>query len=106
MSISVKCDSFKNNSWRKCCDNCLGSLFKCYIGKGYFKSRDYINHMNMHYNDTILYITCIMCNVNQHISGFRFIQYMCRLCIFLHRNRCRNTKDRFKEYAEIFNINV
>ena len=27
--------------------------------------------MNIHYNDPNLYITCWMCNVNQHISGFR-----------------------------------
>ena len=41
-----------------------------------------------------------MCNENQHISGFRFKNLMCRLCIYLHRNRYTHTKDRFEEYAE------
>ena len=45
-----------------------------------------------------------MCNVNQHISGFRFQNFKCRLCIYIHRYRYTHTKDRFKEYAEKFNI--
>ena len=68
MSTSLKCGGCKDKSWIKCCDKCLDSLFECYICKGYFKNRDYINHMNIHYNDPILYITCIMSNENQHIS--------------------------------------
>ena len=32
--------------------------------------------MNIHYNDPSLYITCIMCNENQHISGFRFKNFV------------------------------
>ena len=54
------------------------SLFECYICKGYFKNRDCINHMNIHYNDPSLYITCIMCNKNQQISGFSFKNFKCR----------------------------
>ena len=57
----------------KCCDKCFDSFFKCYIcSKGHLKNRDYIIHMKINYNDPNLYITCIICNVNQHISGFRF----------------------------------
>ena len=66
-----------HESWRKCCDKCLDSLFECYICKGYFKNRDYNNHMNIHYNDPSLYITCNMCNENQNISGFRFKNFKC-----------------------------
>ena len=73
MSTTVKCGGCKDKSWRKCCDKCLDSLFECYICQGYFKNRDYISHMNIHYNDPSLYITFNMCNENQHISGFRFI---------------------------------
>ena len=76
MYTSVKCDSCKDKSCRKCCDNCLDNSFKCYICKDYFKNRDYINHMNIHYNDPNLYITCIRCNVNQHISAFSFKNFL------------------------------
>ena len=60
--------------------------------------------MNIHYNDPNLYITCIMCNVNQHISGFRFKNFKCRLCIYLHRYRYRNTTDRLRDNVKKFNI--
>ena len=62
--------------------------------------------MNMHCNDPNLYINCIMCNVNQHVSGFRFQNFKCRLCIYLHRYRYTHTKNRFKECAQRFNIKV
>ena len=71
MSKSVKCDSYKDKSWRRCCDKCLDSFFECYICKDYFKSRHFFNHMNIHYNDPNLHISCITYNVNQHINGFR-----------------------------------
>ena len=106
MSKSVKCDNCKDKSWRGCCNKCLNSSFECYICKGYFKNRDYINHMNIHNNDPNLYITCIMCNVYQHISGFRFKNFKCRLCIYLHRYRNKQTRDRFRENIEKFNIKV
>ena len=64
MPKSVKCVSCKDKFLRRCCDKPLDSLFECYICKGYFKNRHYINHMNIYYSDLILYITCIMCNVN------------------------------------------
>ena len=51
MSKSKKCVSCKDKSWRRCCDKCLDSLFECYICKGYFKNRHFINHMKIHYND-------------------------------------------------------
>ena len=80
MSKSLNCVSCKDVSWRSCCDKCLDSLFECYIFKGDFKNRHYTNHMIIHYNGPNLYITCIMCNVNQHIIGFRFKNFKCRLC--------------------------
>ena len=104
MSFSVKCFNCKDKSWRRCCDKCLFSLFECYICKGYFKNRHYINHMNIHYNDPNLYITCITYNVCQHISEFRFKNLKCRITIYLHRYRYKNTRDRFKKYVEKFNI--
>ena len=64
MSTSVKCDSCKGKSLKKCCYKYSDSLFKSYICKSYFKNRNYINHVNMNSNDPNLYITCIMCNVN------------------------------------------
>ena len=57
MSESVKCDSCKDKSWRRCCDKSLDILLYYYICKGFFENRHYINHMNMHYNDPDLYIT-------------------------------------------------
>ena len=57
MYKSVKCYSCKNKSWRKCFDECLDSLFRCYICKSYFMNRDYINRLSVHYNDPNLYIT-------------------------------------------------
>ena len=56
--------------------------------------------MNKLYKDPDLYKTCIMCNVNQHLSGFRFKTFKCRLSIYLHRYGYKNTKNRFKEYTE------
>ena len=106
MSTSVKCDSCKDKSWSRCCDKCLDSLFQCYIYKCYFQNRQYINHMNMQYNDPNLYITCIMCNLNQRISGFRFKNFRCRLCIYLHRYGYKHIGDRFRDYVEKFNIEV
>ena len=103
---SVKCYTCKDRSWRKCCDKRLDSLFECYICKGYFKNRYYIIHMNMHHNDPDLYLTCIMCNVNQQFSGLRFKVFKFRLCIYLHRYRYTHTINRLKEYAENFNIKV
>ena len=47
-----------------------------------------------------------MCNVNQHISVFRFKQFRCTLCVYIHRYRYTRTKNRFKEYADRFNIKV
>ena len=102
MSKSVECDSCKDKTWRRCFGKCLDSLFECYICKDYFKNRHYINHMDIHYNDPSLYLTCIMCKVNQHISGFRFTNFHCRLCIYLHRYRYGQTRDKFKEYVERF----
>ena len=55
MSTSVKCGGCKDKSWRKCCDKCLDSLIEGYICKGYFKNIEYINHMNIHYNDPSVY---------------------------------------------------
>ena len=90
MSKSAKCVKCKDKSWRRCCDKFLDSLFEYYICKGYFRNRHYIDQMNIHYIDSNLYITCIMCNVNQHISGFNFKNFKCRLYIYLHRYRYKN----------------
>ena len=54
MFTSVKCDSCKGKAWK------------------------------MHYNDPNLYITCVIFKVTQHISGFRSIDFKCRLYIYLH----------------------
>ena len=62
--------------------------------------------MNIHYNDPNLYIICVMCNVNQNISGFRFKTFKYRLCFYLHRYRYKHTRDRFREYFEKFNKEV
>ena len=106
MSKSVNCDSCKDKSWGRCGDKRLDSLFECYICRGHFKKRDFNSHMDMHYNDPNLYITCTMCKVNQHISGFKFKNFTCRLCVYVHRYRYTRTKDRFKKYAVGFNIKV
>ena len=97
MSKSVKCDSCKDKSGSGCCDKYLDNLFECYICKGHFKNRDYISHMDMYYNDPNLYIACLRCKVNQHISGFGFKNFKCRLCVYDHRYRHTRTKDRFRE---------
>ena len=62
--------------------------------------------MNIHYNDPNLYVTCNMCNVNQHNSGFRFESFKCRLCFYLHGYRYKHTRDRFREYVERCDIEV
>ena len=101
MSKPVKCDSCKTNFCNSCCDKCSDTLCECY-----FMNREYISHMDIHYNDPNLYITCIMCKVNQYISGFKFKNFKCRLCAYVHRYRYTRTKDRFREYAEKLKIKV
>ena len=56
--------------------------------------------MNIHYNDPSLCITCIMCNENQHNSRFRFKNFKCRFCIYLHRYRYTHTKDNSRNLPE------
>ena len=56
--------------------------------------------MNILYNDPELFITCIMCNVNQHVSGFRIRNFKCMICVYLHRYRYKHIGDRFGEYVE------
>ena len=62
--------------------------------------------MSIHYNDPKLCITCMECILNRHIRWFIFKNFKCRLCVFIRRYRYTHTRDRFKEYAEKFNIKV
>ena len=44
------------------------------------------------------------CNVNKHISHYRFKHYTCRICLYLNRYRFGHTKERYKEHAKKNNI--
>ena len=58
--------------------------YSCYVCENVVKVRDYIEHLEKHYNDKSLYLTCCMCGVNKHNSYYRFRNAKCRLCIYLH----------------------
>ena len=62
--------------------------------------------MVKHYNDPNQYLTCINCKVNKHISECRFKHYTSRICLYLNRYRFGRTKERFREYARKFNLEV
>ena len=101
----MKFDKCKNKQRRECCDNCKELEYCCYICKDIVKVKDYIKHLEKHYNDKNLNLAC-MCRVNKHISYYRFRNAKCRLCTYLHRYRHTYAKDRFREYVKRFNINV
>ena len=102
----MKCDKSKNKPWKECCNDCKELDYCCYICKDIVKVKNYIKHLGGHYDNPDQYLACNMCKVYKHISFCRFRNGRCKLCIYLNRYRFTHTKDRFKEYAEKFNIKV
>ena len=62
--------------------------------------------MHIHFSDPDQYLVCSLCNVNQHISNYRFKHFTCRECVYLRRYRFRHTKERFLEQAKKYNFEV
>ena len=102
----MKCDKCKNKPWKECCDDCKELDCCCYICKDIVKVKHYIKLLGEYYVNPDQYLECNMCNVHKHFSLFRFRNGRCRLCIYLNRYRYTHTKDRFKEYAEKFIIEI
>ena len=102
----MKCNKCKNKPWKECCNDCKELDYSCYICNDICKIKDYIKHFGEHYDNPDQYLECNVCKVSKHISFFRFTNGRCRLCIYLQRYRYKHAKDRFKEYAEKFDIEV
>ena len=102
----MKCDKCKNTPLKECCNDCKELENCCDISRKIIKVKDYIKHLCEHYANPNQYLECNLCKVCKHISFFRFRNGRCRLCIYLNRYRYTHNKDRFKEYAEKFNIEV
>ena len=45
-----------------------------------------------------------MCKVHKTIAQYRFKNFYCRLCTYLHRYRFGHTKERFLEHAKRYNL--
>ena len=80
--------------------------YSCYICEGVVKVKNYIGHLEEHYNNPYQYLTCNinMCKVYKHISFFRYRNAKDRLCIYLHRYRYGHTRNQFKEHVHKNNI--
>ena len=100
----MKCNNCKNKPWKKCCENCKELEYSCYICNILVQVKNYIGHLEEHYKNPDLYITCKMCNVYKHISFFRFRNAKCKLCIYLHRYRFGHTRNQFREHIYKYNI--
>ena len=102
----MKCDKCKNKPWKECCNDCKELEYCCYICINIVYVKNYIKHFGDHYNNPDQYLARNICKVYKLISFFRFRNGRCRLSISLNRYRYTHTKNRFKEYAESFNIKV
>ena len=102
----MKCDKCKNMPWKECGNDCKELEYCCHICKYVVKLKNYIKQLGDPYNNPDQCLACSMCKVYKHIPFFRFRNGICRLCIYLDRYRYTHTKDRFKEYAERFYINL
>ena len=102
--ISTKCDKCKKKAWCWSCDKCQSKPFQSFICNEIITYREKHNHMVVHLNNPNLYLVCRMCKVNKQISQYRFKQFYCRLCIYLHRYRFHHTKERFLAHAKKYNI--
>ena len=85
--VSTKCYSCKNLPWIQCCDCCLGKSLLCFIFKKTIAYREKHDYMRYHYSDPYQYLICKKCNINKHISKFRFKHYICRSCTRCKRRR-------------------
>ena len=102
--ISTKCDKCKNKAWCWSCDGCQSKPFQCFVCEKIITYRDRHNHLQVHLNNPNQYLVCRMCQVNKHISQYRFKHFYCRLCIYLRRYRFHHTKEGFLEHAKKYNI--
>ena len=99
-----KCSNCRDKQCKDSCYKYREQRYECFICNGIIKERDRNSHINKHYEEVRLYLTCSMCKVMKHISYFRFKTNKCRLCAYLLRYRFGSAKDRFNEYVTIHNI--
>ena len=98
--IRARSDNCKNKAWCWSSYECQGKPFQCFVCNKTLSYRDRHNH----FNNPNQYLVCRMCNVNKHITQYRFKHFYCRLCIYLHRSRFHHTKETFLEHAQKYNI--
>ena len=104
--ISTKCDKCKDKA---CCwsyDMCQSKPFLCFVCNETITYRERSDHMHIHYNDPNQNLICRKCKVNKHISHYRFKLFTCRVCFYLIRYRFGQTKERFIEHVQKYNIEV
>ena len=93
--FSINCDECKNKSWAQSCNCCQGKPYQCFVCNRVITYRDKHDHFLEHFNPD-QYLTCRKCKVYKHISQYRFKQFYCRLCTYLHKY----TKESFRKHVE------
>ena len=100
----MKCDKFKNNPWKECCNDCKQLEYCCYLSKDIVKAKDCIKHLREHYVNPNQYLECNMCKFYEHISFFNLRNGRCRLCIYFSRYRFTPIINQFREHVCKYNI--
>ena len=93
--FSKKCDECKNKSWAQSCNWCQGKPYQCFVFNRVITYRDKHNHLLEHFNNPDQYLLCRKCKEYKHISQYRFKQFYCWLCTYLHKY----TKERFRKHV-------
>ena len=75
---------------------CQGKPYQFFVCNRVITYRDKHNPLLEHFNNPDQYLTCRKCKVYKHISQYRFKQFYCRLCTYLHKY----TKERFRKHLE------
>ena len=96
----------KDKPWRQCFDKCSDINYNSYVCDQSVKAKEYVNKLTKHHNDPNQYLTFAICKVNKPQSGFRFQQAQFRLYSYIQRYRYRQTKYKFKKYAEKYDVRV
>ena len=102
----LKFDNGEHIQWSKCCDECKDQPYRCFICDNIMRGRGKNNHMSELLNNRNLYVTSCSCKVYTYISYFRFQLQNCWSWFYLQRCKFRHTKDKFREHAVKFNIDL
>ena len=64
----MKCNNCKNRPWKECCTKCKELEYRSYICESVVEVNKYIGHLEEHYKNPNLFLTCNISNVYKHLS--------------------------------------